>query len=135
MRTDLYKDLYDLDENHWWHVSKRNFCLQLISKYIKKDKSKILDVGCGSGRNIEIFSKFGECYGIDISRESIRFCKKRGLKNVRIGSCYSTGYNNSSFDLITILDVLEHTDDKKTLKELNRILKAKRIFTNYCTCI
>ena len=56
---------------------------------------------------------------------ALRFCKKRGLSNVTIGSSYKTSFKKSSFEISTLLDVLEHTDDKKTLQELHRILKPE----------
>ncbi|MBI3341924.1 class I SAM-dependent methyltransferase [Candidatus Curtissbacteria bacterium] len=49
----------------------------------------------------------------------------RKLKNVRAGSAENTKFGNSNFDLVVLLDVLEHTDDKKTLIEINRILKKE----------
>lgn len=123
MRRDLYKDLYDLEEKHWWHISKRKTCVELIKKYKKRAGNRILDIGCGSGKNLEQFSIFGSLYGIDISKEAIKFCKKRGLVNAKLGNSYHTGFKSSFFDIVTLLDVLEHTDDKRTLYEIKRILR------------
>jgi len=126
MRPYLYKDLYELEEKHWWHISKRRIILKLISKYISIKNPKILDIGCGTGKNVEVFSKIGQAWGIDNSPLAIKFCKKRGLKNIRLGTAENTKFPADTFDIITLLDVLEHSDDKKIIKEVKRILKKHR---------
>lgn len=121
MNIALYQDLYELEEKHWWHKAKRNLCKKIIGRYFKG--GKIVDIGCGTGKNVEAFSEFGEVWGIDSSEEALRFCKKRSLKNVKKGEAEKTNLPADSFGLVTLLDVLEHTDDTKTLKEIHRILK------------
>ncbi len=126
MQKYLYKDLYLLEDKHWWHINKRG----LVKFYIKQFLSgnhKILDVGCGTGKNIETFSEYGICFGIDSSPEAISFCKKRGIKNVIRGNVEKMPYPNKSFNIVTALDVLEHVDDSKSLREIHRIIQDKGI--------
>lgn len=123
MKKYLYEDLYLLEDKHWWHVSKRRIINKLIEKYNAIKNPKILDIGCGTGKNIEELQKLGLVYGLDNSNEALRFCRKRGLKNLILGTAEKTSLKNNFFDIITLLDVLEHTDDNKTLKETYRILK------------
>lgn len=122
MEKYLYEDLYNIEDSHWWHVSKRETVFAMIKRFLKVKKPIILDMGCGTGKNIELLKKFGNVYGIDKSEEAIRYCKKRGLRNVELGSIYNTSYKKSSFELITLLDVLEHTQEEKTLREISRLL-------------
>ncbi|MBU2640097.1 MAG: DUF2431 domain-containing protein [Nanoarchaeota archaeon] len=53
----------------------------LIGKYIKKfSKGKVLEIGCGSGYLMEIaLSKTKNVKGVDIDKESVEFCRKKGL--------------------------------------------------------
>lgn len=127
MQKYLYEDLYLLEESHWWHINKRRLVSFFIKQNITNKNNKILDVGCGTGKNIEEFSKFGTCWGIDYSTEAIAFCKKRGIKNAVLGSIQKIPFPAKSFDFITALDVLEHVDDSKALKEIYRVLKPKGI--------
>lgn len=127
MQKYLYQDLYQLEEKHWWHVNKRGLVNFLIKQNLLGGKVKILDVGCGTGKNVEALSKIGDCWGIDTSPEAILFCKKRGIKKVIRGSIEKIPFPKRSFDIITALDVLEHVDDSRSLKEIYRILKAKGI--------
>ena len=123
MRKNLYADLYTLEESHWWHRAKRTLCLSFIQKVSQGKKTKILDIGCGTGGNIKAFSQFGTTYGIDNSKSAIEFCTKRRLKRVKIGSAYASGMPASFFDVVTLLDVLEHIEEKKALREIKRVLK------------
>lgn len=123
MKKYLYRDLFIVEDTHWWHISKRRVVKKFIEEYTASNKLKILDIGCGTGRNIEQLQNLGNIYGLDNSNEALKFCRKRGLKNLILGSAEKTNLADNSFDIITLLDVLEHTDDKKTLKEAGRILK------------
>lgn len=128
MQKFLYDDLYKIEKNHWWCRAKRNLCIHLINKFYEKKENnqlRILDIGCGTGKNIETLNKIGMVWGIDMALEAINFCKKRGLKRIKQGYAEDTGYRNNFFDIVVALDIIEHTDDKKTLREIKRILKPK----------
>lgn len=49
-----------------------------LKKYVKADKPRILDVGCGEGRDCLYLMKQGyDVQAIDISEEAIRYCRLR----------------------------------------------------------
>lgn len=127
MKKYLYEDLFSLESKHWWHISKRRAVRKLIKKYNPLKNPKILDIGCGTGKNMKELKKLGTVYGLDRSSEALKFCRKRGLKLLTRGTAEETNLKTNSFDIITMLDVLEHTDDKKTLIEMGRILKKDGI--------
>src|SRR6185369_6926085 len=84
----------------------------------------ILDVGCGTGANLEMLSEFGVAEGVDVSTEALSFCQARGLENVKLGAAEALPYEDNSFDLVTGLDVVEHLDDDLAgLKEMRRVLR------------
>lgn len=125
METYLYDDLYRQEETHWWHIAKRELMTGLIRRFIKGDRLKFLDVGCGTGKNIEALGQFGRVWGIDTSSVALKFCHKRNLTQVSLATGEKTKFARSTFDAVTLLDVLEHTDDVKTLREIKRILKPR----------
>lgn len=125
MEKYLYKDLNDQEDTHWWHLAKRAAYVACLKKYLKGKKNVLLDLGCGTGRNVEELSKFGKAWGVDIAPEAVKFCHQKGIKNVQVGSAYKTNFSAKNFDVVTLLDVLEHTDDTRALKEISRILKDK----------
>ena len=123
MKDYLYRDLYEEEERHWWHQAKRKIVLDFIKIYIPNKKLTLIDIGCGTGKNMETLQQFGQAWGLDSSTKAIKYCKKRGLSNVILGNAEDTKLAGNKFDLVTLLDVLEHVDDDKLLKEMSRILK------------
>lgn len=125
MRRDLYKDIADKEETHWWHRNKKALLQLLLKKESKflTSNSKALDVGCGTGMLLNIMNKKMKAYGIDNQPLAIKFCKEKGLKNIKKGNSEELGFRSNQFDLITMFDVLEHTNEDKTIKEVNRILR------------
>ena len=124
MRIDLYQDMYITENTHWWHKAKRKFVKLFITQNIKKTDIKILDVGCGTGKNMEELSSSGEVWGVDISDEALLFCKKRHLTNVKKGEAEILPFDNDTFDIVCALDVLEHVDDMTAIKEIGRVLNS-----------
>lgn len=127
MKKRFYQDLYEGEEKHWWHLSKRALIHDLIRKYFSDKKLTILDLGCGTGKNMEEMRNFGDVYGVDQSEEAIEFCKKRNVTHVMVGNAEVPAFSKESFDLVTALDLLEHTDDKKVLKGIHRMLRSDGI--------
>lgn len=124
MEKYLYEDLYSLEERHFWHIAKREMCCDLIKGFaFPGRKIRILDVGCGTGKNVEVFGQFGESFGIDNEPLAVQFCRKRGLQKVKISSSERIKHRSGLFDLVTMLDVLEHVDEKITLSEVKRVMK------------
>lgn len=122
MERYLYQDLFELENSHWWHIAKRRTALGLLQERLKPG-ARLLDLGCGTGQNLVSFSQLSETYGIDVEAEAVSWCKKRRLKNVKQGSAYAIPFPNRSFDAVTLLDVLEHTDEDQALPEVFRVLK------------
>lgn len=125
METYLFEDLYALEASHWWHIAKRELVMSFFKRFVKKVRPVILDCGCGAGKNMEAFGSIGEVWGVDVSKTAIAFCRKRGLKRVVRGDIAETKFRKGFFDAVTLLDVLEHTDESKTLQEIKRILKPR----------
>lgn len=92
-----------------------------------KDKT-ILDVGCGHGKDIQIYEGLGakEVYGIDSSESMIEEAKKR-VKNPEkliVGSMDKTPFEDEKFDIIVGRFSIHYLEDlDKTYIELSRILK------------
>jgi len=88
---------------------------------------KVLDIGCALGFFIELLKKQGwEAKGVEFSADAAQYAKKELGLEVDIGSVEEIGFETNSFDVVTMLDVLEHVlSPNKILKEINRILKRE----------
>lgn len=110
-------------------------------KNVIRHNIKILEVGCGSCRNVWMLAREGFCtYGIDFSLEAIRLGKTvlkswGDLKaNLIVGDIKSLPYKNNYFDVV--LDVYSScclcmVDFKIFLKEIYRILKTGGMFFSF----
>jgi SAM-dependent methyltransferase len=73
-----------------------------------------------------MLKKYGKAYGIDISDDAIRYCKIRGIKNVKKSNVMNIKFKNDMFDVVTSLGVFYHRnvrDDVRGMKEVHRVLK------------
>lgn len=113
MDIQLYRSFFNIQNHHWWFVTKKKIVLDLISRYVPlTSQSKILDVGCGSGLMLGSLSSIGITSGFDTSNEAISFSKEIFNGDLSKGSLpHDFPYKDNYFDLITALDVIEHIDD------------------------
>ena len=121
-----YPILYQVEETHWWHRGRRRIIESFVREICKsfKQRPRILDVGCGTGGNLNVLAQFGDAEGVDVSADALEFCRQRGLLNVRQGAAEALPYDDDTFDLVTALDVVEHIDDDVAgLREFRRVLK------------
>jgi 2-polyprenyl-3-methyl-5-hydroxy-6-metoxy-1,4-benzoquinol methylase len=124
--TDLYKKFYDVETKHWWFSARRKIVLDTVKNVIKLNKkSLVLDYGCGTGGILDLMSESYTAYGADMSGLAIEFCKKRDLKNIMsISDVLSNDEFKNKFDMITVLDVIEHIeDDLDALNSVRSLLK------------
>jgi SAM-dependent methyltransferase len=127
MQQHTYSIMYQVEEKHWWFVGRRRIIASFLEKICGEMKPltpRILDVGCGTGANLELLGQYGDAEGVDVSAEALAFCNTRGLTKVRQGEAERLPYDDGSFDLVTGLDVVEHLDDDVAgLSEMCRVLR------------
>lgn len=107
--------------------------INLIAREIKGSKISVLDYGFGNAKLEEILwkrrSKTIALYGIDISTKSVQRATKRFPQWSFIkGSKEKLVFNNTQFDFITAMEVLEHINPSEViniLKTFSKILKDK----------
>ncbi len=128
MEQHTYAIMDEVEGSHWWFVGRRAILESFLSRIFDNPKSKIknpkiLDVGCGTGANLEMLAQFGDAEGVDVSDDALEFCKLKGLKTQK-GLAEKLPYADETFDLVTALDVVEHLDDDLAgLRDMFRVLK------------
>jgi 2-polyprenyl-3-methyl-5-hydroxy-6-metoxy-1,4-benzoquinol methylase len=128
MRSDLYPELYQVEDNHWWHLQKRRLIHYLIKKYSPKP-GRILDVGCGGGKLLAELQDLGwQVDGVDAPGTKA-LGQKRGLKIATVDlQTAALPYPKNYFDLVVCLDTLEHMrDDRRLIAEMARVTKSKGV--------
>ena len=120
-----YHTLRDLQDRHWWFVGRRAIIETLIRRFVKLPKSpRILEAGCGYGGNLEMLGKFGDLNAFEYEDEARAYASALSARPVEKGFLPDrVGFDNDRFELIAMLDVLEHIqDDAGSLRALRERL-------------
>lgn len=134
MRPVNYDVMFDVEDDHWWFVGRRAIVMAQIEEALDGGLRiadcglpgrRILDIGCGTGATMDQLKRLGEVQGIDLSRIPLNYSRRRGHERVLCADAVDLPFADSSFDLVTALDVIEHlADDVRGLREIRRVLKS-----------
>jgi SAM-dependent methyltransferase len=113
MERVVYDRMAELDQVHWWYRARREILSDLIARRIAPPKdARILEVGCGTGHNLEMLRRFGRVEGIEVDPAA------RELATLRLGQPIMdcplpmlTGVPDRAYDMVAILDVIEHIEE------------------------
>ncbi|MER2599595.1 MAG: class I SAM-dependent methyltransferase [Caldilineales bacterium] len=115
-----------LDEDrHWWFASRTRAILGYLDRYAGSGAHhrRVLDVGCGAGNMMHHLSHYGEVVGVDTYSPALTVAQQRGF-NVQEGSADDLPFEAASFDIVTLLDVVEHVPNEHgVFSECYRVLK------------
>lgn len=113
---------------------------QILKKRFSK-QMKILDAGCGGGRNIVYFLRSGfEVFGVDRNAEAIEYVRdlahmlapEISPENFQISSVEKMPFADESFDVVISSAVLHFADNEnrfnQMLDEMFRVLKPSGLF-------
>jgi SAM-dependent methyltransferase len=125
MVTSELQAMLSTDERHWWYRGRRRIVRAELDRLLDHDdRRRVLDAGCGSGRNLEVLRDYGNASGVDASPDAVAVARSRGHQDVREAIVEELPFSDAEFDLVTCLDVVEHTpDDRRTLRELRRVTR------------
>jgi SAM-dependent methyltransferase len=123
MDRDYELQTHRAEDRHWWYRGRRQVIERAIAALDLPTGGRILDAGCGSGRNMVELSRRGVVTGVELSDTSVALARERGAGEVISGSVLEMPFADDSFDLATCLDVIEHLeDDLAALRELRRVV-------------
>lgn len=120
MELAAYKEMAELESHHWWFVGRRSILGTLLAKLPLKKNARVLEIGCGSGGNLEMLSAFGNVSGAEYDEGARIVAQERRIAPVE--HCElpdELPYGGEEFDLIVAFDVLEHVErDVDSLKAI-----------------
>ena len=125
MNEKLLEYFNDIEKHHWWWEGRREILRQELPQ---KKHMQVLDIGCGTGETmtfVKSFLKKSKVVGVDNSQLAVKYAQKRGHEVYKVDA-QKLPFKNNSFDVILLLDVIEHIkDDQLFLTEAMRVLKSE----------
>jgi SAM-dependent methyltransferase len=125
MDREIYDRMAEIDGEHWWFTARRRIVAALIEKQTPlKPVAHILEVGAGTGSNLAMLQRYGTVEAIEPDDKARALASRRGGIDVW-GGLLPDGVPlvDGRYDLIVLLDVLEHIpDDAGTLRVLAKKL-------------
>lgn len=116
-----------LEASHFWFVARRRLVHQLLHRYAGNGdaRSVVVDLGCGTGSLAAELARPGSrVLALDLREEGLIRLKATGVAVLAARSdVLELPVSSEAVDLVLALDVLEHTDDDRSLAEVSRILK------------
>jgi len=102
-----YPDLY---RRHWWWRVREEILLRHIGRLLSDRRdARILDVGCGAGLFFDALDGFGRIEGIESDPAALA-ASGRWRSRIHAGELDASYTPSAAFDLILMLDVLEHIE-------------------------
>ncbi len=122
----VYDRMAAHDSTHWWYRARRDILSDYLIRYGNMPKdARILEIGCGTGHNLPMLARFGEVDAIEIDPAAREIASERLGKPVGDAPLPDLpGVARGSYDLVAVLDVVEHIeDDVAALKGMASLLK------------
>ncbi|MCO6450715.1 MAG: class I SAM-dependent methyltransferase [Caldilineales bacterium] len=113
------------EDEHWWFATRTRAIFALLDKYVGEGKQgrKVLDVGAGAGNMMHHLGQYGDVVGLEYNPKPIPIAHERGF-DVRQGSATDMPFADASFDLVALLDTVEHiADENAVFGETFRVTK------------
>jgi SAM-dependent methyltransferase len=121
---DFYFQYAAVEDQHWWFVGRRRIIDRVIRQLKLSNDPQILEAGCGTGGNLKMLSRHGQVSAMELETTACEFANQRQVTLVKQGSLPDQIPFATEYDLILILDVIEHLDDDlAALKALKSRLK------------
>ncbi len=127
MDANIYECMTQVANQLWWFRGRRFGIGLLLKQYLDEvsTERRVLSVGSGHRSELEFLTRYGRVIGIDKDKDVVgRLHGIEGVEELYHASVEKMPFEDSMFDAIFILDVLEHVeDDKSGMRELRRVLK------------
>lgn len=112
------------EQASWWFRGRRRVLDAVVGRLGLAPDSRLCDLGCGTGGNLAMLAGYGQVTGVERDPAAAQMARDATGLDVREGSAEATGLDSDSFDIVCLLDVLEHLpDEAPALAEITRILR------------
>ncbi len=123
MDAALYATYARAEDAHWWFRARRRIVAQVLDRLALPSGASILEMGCATGGNLDLLSRYGALDAVEMDEGAVVYARSRGTAAAVYQGHLPDALPDQirgSYDLITLLDVLEHIpDDAASLTALH----------------
>jgi 2-polyprenyl-3-methyl-5-hydroxy-6-metoxy-1,4-benzoquinol methylase len=120
-----YQQHLDIDRAHFWRAAKRELLRDLLADVAPPErKLRLLDIGGASSLYPAVLAEWGSVTVVEPDRECVETARAVLGTDIRQGSLPDALGVEGPFDVISMLDVLEHIEDDRRALEVVRGLLA-----------
>jgi len=125
MNPDLYREMAQTQHEHWWFKARREILARVLSRLGLPVRADLLEIGAGTGGNLAMLSRYGNLAAVEMDPFASRHAAEISGVHVSQGHLPdAVPFDDRSFDLVCLFDVLEHVeDDAKALERVRALLK------------
>jgi SAM-dependent methyltransferase len=115
MERIVYDRMAELDSRHWWYRARREILARVIAAKVKPPAgARILEIGCGTGHNLDMLARFGTVDAAEMDDAAREVATARLGRPAKMATLPALeGVERGAYDLVALLDVLEHVDDDR----------------------
>jgi SAM-dependent methyltransferase len=134
MDTAAYDVIARVERTHWWYTARRRILHAVVTAELGGEVATAtpgdwaLDLGCGTGANLEIVERCGRVIGVDFSARALRYARTRGPVEAYDALLRADAGRlplpDGALAWAFALDIIEHLDDDaRAAAELCRVLR------------
>jgi SAM-dependent methyltransferase len=112
MEQELYDAIQTMEDHHWWFVARRAILKKILNRFYRRQGAgRVLEIGCGSGGNLRLLETYGRLSAMELDDGARALAASRNICPIKPGRLPDDIPYDETFNLICMLDVLEHIDD------------------------
>jgi SAM-dependent methyltransferase len=125
MNPDLYREMARTQSEHWWFRARREILERVIGRLGLPERADLLEIGTGTGGNLAMLGRYGKVAAVEMDTFASRYASE--ISGIRVSQGHlpdAVPFEDGTFDLVCLFDVLEHVeDDCKALQRVRALLK------------
>ncbi len=130
MAPKKWEEAYASGTPHWAEdMEPSQFAQEFVLELRERKLNKVLEIGCGNGRDSILFTQAGlSVTCVDVAPSAVELAKiniiKAGVEiDVQVANAEKLQFKNAEFEAVFSLSVLHATDLDKSMPEIYRVLK------------
>jgi SAM-dependent methyltransferase len=124
MNDREYEIMFRREDAYWWYRGMRAVTRAFApGVFDRATGARVLDAGCGTGRNLVDLVAGGPAVGVDVSLRALGFARRRGAAPLVCASVEALPFRAGVFEAVLSRDVLYMVpDDARAVRETARVL-------------